>query len=209
MHCTREGYSSPTHHPDGGVIQQTAQPMPEGAASAWNLPAGGEHKIRAAAGRARRKAERKRGFADTRRSIAGISLGQSPGYASVTGRFALIAYAVMLGVAGISIFADPHTFYSIVPGLKLMGPFSIHFIRDVGLAFFAAGGVLFWGAYSRSRGIACAGLSWLLLHAAFHAQIWMHRGFPLDEVFAFDLAAVIAPPIIALPLARNLRRANG
>ncbi len=96
-------------------------------------------------------------------------------------------------------------FYEIVPGLKFMGPFNIHFFRDVGLAFVASGGALAWGAYMFAQRLVCAGLAWPSLHALFHIQIWGHRGFPLDGIFAFDLVAVIGPPLLALLAVWNFR----
>jgi hypothetical protein len=113
-------------------------------------------------------------------------------------RFGLIGLGVLWILTGVSIFADPMHFYEIVPGLKLMGPFNMHFIRDMGLAFVASGGALAWGAYVSARRLAYAGIAWPSLHALFHVQIWGHRGFPLDGIFAFDLVAVIGPPLLAL-----------
>lgn len=112
-------------------------------------------------------------------------------------RFGLIGLGVLWILTGISIFADPMSFYEIVPGLKLMGPFNMHFIRDVGLAFVASGGALAWGAHISAQRLVYAGLAWPSLHALFHIQIWSHRGFPLDGIFAFDLVAVIGPPLLA------------
>jgi hypothetical protein len=113
-------------------------------------------------------------------------------------RFGLIGLGVLWILTGISIFADPMSFYEIVPGLRLMGPFNMHFIRDVGLAFVVSGGALAWGAYVSAQLLVYAGLAWPSLHALFHIQIWGHRGFPLDGIFAFDLVAVIGPPLLAL-----------
>lgn len=113
-------------------------------------------------------------------------------------RFGLTGLGVLWILTGILIFADPMSFYEIVPGLKLMGPFNMHFIRDVGLAFVASGGALAWGAYVSAQLLVYAGSAWPSLHALFHIQIWGHRGFPMDGIFAFDLVAVIGPPLLAL-----------
>jgi len=112
-------------------------------------------------------------------------------------RFGLTGLGVLWILTGILIFADPMSFYEIVPGLKLMGPFNMHFILDVGLAFVASGGALAWGAYVSAQRLVYAGLAWPSLHALFHIQIWSHRGFVLDGIFAFDLVAVIGPPLLA------------
>jgi hypothetical protein len=120
-------------------------------------------------------------------------------------RTLLIGLGVIWTLTGIYIFVDPMGFYDMVPGLQMMGPFNMHFIRDVGLAFIASGSALVWGAYMKMRALALAGIAWPSLHAMFHIQIWGHRGFPFDGIFAFDLAAVIAPPLLALLGLRKLR----
>ena len=121
-------------------------------------------------------------------------------------RVSLIGLGILWVLTGMFIFANPLGFCESVPGLKLMGPFSVHFIRDPGLAFIASGGVLTWGGVTGSRALALAGIAWPSLHALFHIQIWSHRGFPLDSIFAFDLFAVIGPPALALLAARELGR---
>jgi hypothetical protein len=124
-------------------------------------------------------------------------------------RAGLMALALGWGLTGLFILALPETFYALVPGLSLMGPFNSHFIRDVGLAFLASGGLLGWGVLRQAASIALAGAFWPALHAIFHVQIWSHRGFPFDGIFAFDLAAVILPPFLALLAVRALARAGG
>ena len=124
-------------------------------------------------------------------------------------RMILISFGLIWVLTGITIFVDPMRFYEMVPGLKLMGPFNVHFIRDVGLAFVASGGTLGWGSYRSARGLVYAGIAWPSLHALFHIQIWEHRGYPFDVIFAFDLALVISPPLLALLLARKMAMSNG
>ena len=121
-------------------------------------------------------------------------------------RVSLIGLGILWVLTGMFIFANPLGFYESVPGVKLMGPCSVHFIRDAGLAFIASGGVLTWGGVTGSRALALAGIAWPSLHALFHIQIWSHRGFPFDSIFAFDLFAVIGPPALALLAARELGR---
>lgn len=113
-------------------------------------------------------------------------------------RAGLVLLALAWGLTGLFILVRPEEFYGMVPGLSAMGPFNSHFVRDVGLAFIGSGGLLGWGAVRHLRALVLAGIVWPLLHAAFHLQIWGHRGFPLDRIFLFDLIAVIAPPALAL-----------
>jgi hypothetical protein len=116
-------------------------------------------------------------------------------------RRVLLAIGLLWVATGALIFADPRGFHDRTPGLALMGPYSVHFIRDVGLAFLAAGTATAVGAWRRNRSVALAGTGWPLLHALFHVQIWSHRGFPLDAIAAFDLVAVITPALLATSLA--------
>ena len=120
-------------------------------------------------------------------------------------RVSLLVFGAAWILTGIYIFLLPNAFYAAVPGLSLMGPFSIHFIRDVALAFLASGGAVVWGAWRHDRAVASAGVAWPGLHALFHVQIWGARGFPLDHIFLFDLAAVMAPALLAIWAAARLK----
>lgn len=119
-------------------------------------------------------------------------------------RHILLFLGVFSVLTGIYVFIQPQAFYDLVPGLELMGPFSVHFIKDVGLAFVASGGAITWGAWHRNRAVVFAGIAWPFLHGLFHIQIWGMRGFPFDHIFFFDLFAVIIPPFIAVWAARRL-----
>ena len=120
-------------------------------------------------------------------------------------RITLLVLGTVSVLTGLFIFFAPRAFYEIIPGLDLMGPFSIHFIRDVGLAFLASGGALFWGGWRRNRSVAICGAAWPALHAAFHLQIWAMRGFPFDHIFLFDLVTVITTAALALWAAIRLQ----
>ena len=124
-------------------------------------------------------------------------------------RAGLIALALAWGMTGLFIVAQPETFYGLVPGLSAMGPFNSHFVLDVGLALLASGALLGRGARTGTTAILLAGVLWPLLHAIFHVQVWSHRGFPFDGIFAFDLAAVIVPPFLALLAVRALASGEG
>lgn len=119
-------------------------------------------------------------------------------------RALLIIVGLLWVATGLSIFADPHGFYDRTPGLAMMGPYNVHFIRDVGLAFVAAGTSAAVGAWRRNRSLAFAGTVWPFLHALFHIQIWSHRGFPFDAIAGFDFVAVMAPAFLAVMLAWRL-----
>jgi len=86
-----------------------------------------------------------------------------------------------------------------------MGPFNIHFVKDVGLAFLASGGAMLWGAWRDHRSVAISGSTWPLLHALFHLYIQIHRGFPFDKIMMFDFAFVITPAFLGFYTACQLR----
>lgn len=121
-------------------------------------------------------------------------------------RAVLILLGIIHFISGPVIFFAPQFFYDSIPGLADMGPFNLHFIRDIGLAFAASGGAVVWGALKYNRSVAMAGAVWPILHGLFHIQIWGHRGFPFDHIAIFDFIAVIFPAIIMMYLASKLRR---
>lgn len=120
-------------------------------------------------------------------------------------RWGLVAVAVIWVLTGIYIFFLPQVFYDNTPGLDLMGPFSIHFIRDVGLVYLAAGGITLRGALTRQRALALAGTLWPALHGLFHIQIWGMRGFPFDGIFMFDSVGVMIPALLGVVWAWRLQ----
>jgi len=92
----------------------------------------------------------------------------------------------------------PEMFFSNTPGLSSMGPFNMHFIRDVALTFLVSGGAMLWGTLKHNRTALICGAVWPFLHAAYHCVIWGHRGFPFDVIWATDVSAVIIPGFAAL-----------
>ncbi len=109
---------------------------------------------------------------------------------------------------GIYIWFAPNAFYENTPGLSDMGPFSIHFIRDVALTYLASGGAIFYGALKDNRTALICGAVWPLLHALFHIQIWGHRGFPFDNIWATNAFGVVLPGFVAIGLALKFRPAT-
>jgi len=120
-------------------------------------------------------------------------------------RILLYLLAALLFANGLYIFFAPMAFYENTPGVAMMGPFNLHFIRDAGLAYMAGGGLLAWGASKRSRPVAVAGAVWFCLHALFHIQIWVARGAPMDVVALVNLTAIQVPAWAALWLAMTLK----
>jgi len=121
-------------------------------------------------------------------------------------RILLIALGAITFLTGPYIFLGPHAFYESVPGLSMMGPFNMHFVRDVGLAFTASGACIIYGAYRNAKEVAIGGALWPFLHGLFHIQIWFKRGLPFDHIAAFDFSIVIFPAVLMMALAVRLRR---
>ena len=122
-------------------------------------------------------------------------------------RVVLIILGLAHFVTGPVAFLAPEQFYDAIPGLKMMGPYNVHFIRDVGLAFMASGGAVLYGALKPSRAVAIAGAVWPFLHGLFHVQIQIARGLPMDLIMWFDLFAVILPALAMMALAWRLEEA--
>ncbi|MEM8785541.1 MAG: hypothetical protein AAGF19_06785 [Pseudomonadota bacterium] len=123
-------------------------------------------------------------------------------------RSVLIILGSINAITGIIIVLAPRTFYEAIPGLDAMGPFSVHFIRDVGLVYFSGGLILTAGGLFANWQIALCGALWFFLHGLFHVQVWVHRGAPFDGVFWFDFAAVIFPSVLVFVAALRLRASN-
>jgi hypothetical protein len=100
----------------------------------------------------------------------------------------------------------PHTWYETVPGVAMMGPFNLHFVRDIALAFGMSAGALAYGALKLDRTAAVCGAAWPALHALFHIWIWFVRGVPLDQIAFVNLTGIQIPAWLALAAALNFTR---
>lgn len=102
----------------------------------------------------------------------------------------LLLVALLNVLTGVTIFFAPQFFYDTVPGVSMMGPFNLHFIRDAGLAYFGGGVLLAVGWRRREYAFALGGACWPALHAVFHIQMWLARGAPADLVAATNLMGI-------------------
>ena len=66
----------------------------------------------------------------------------------------------------------PLAWYDGTPGVAMMGPFNLHFIRDVALAYLTSAAALSWGAWKRDIAAAVFGAAWPCFHALFH--VWVN-----------------------------------
>jgi len=118
----------------------------------------------------------------------------------------LISIALLNGITGVVIFFAPQFFYDTVPGVRMMGPFNLHFIRDAGLAYFGSGVLLALAWRREQYALALGGALWPCLHGLFHIQIWLARGAPADEVAITNLLGVQLPAWAALYAGWSLSR---
>lgn len=115
--------------------------------------------------------------------------------------FIAAAYALM--ISGYIWFL-PQQFYDNTPGVAMMGPFSLHFMKDVSLAYLAGGLILIWGAREYDRRLALAGGMWLAFHAIYHVALWFGRGLPFDIIAASDFSGVVIPAALTIWAATRL-----
>lgn len=123
-------------------------------------------------------------------------------------RLLLILIAILNVLTGLQMFIMPEFFYETVPGVKMLGPFNIHFIRDAGLSYAAAGLLQAWGWRRGLYSWSVAGGVWPVFHALFHLQMWIARGVPVDLVAVVNFFGIQLPAWAAFLAAWTLYR-NG
>ncbi|SDX98504.1 hypothetical protein SAMN05444358_1293 [Ruegeria halocynthiae] len=97
----------------------------------------------------------------------------------------------------------PVWWYETVPGITMMGPFNLHFVRDIGLVYLVSGLGLIYGA--RAPQVALFGSLWPALHALFHAWIFVQRGMPMDLISTTNLVLIQFPAWLSLWSSVQLR----
>jgi len=102
---------------------------------------------------------------------------------------------------GLVMLAVPDIWYSAVPGVPETGPANIHFIRDIGLAFLAAGAALLMASRRPDDGrLVAAATIFLGGHAIYHLLDMTHAA--TIAVAARNILLVVVPGL--LPLAALL-----
>ena len=112
-------------------------------------------------------------------------------------RFMFAAIALVYLANGLTMLGLPEFWYRSIPGVADTGPMNPHFIRDIGLAFLACGGVLLGRILpvSRLSGGAMAVLIFIGGHALLHVvEDFYHR--PAWHALAADLLLVVAPAVL-------------
>jgi uncharacterized protein YjeT (DUF2065 family) len=114
---------------------------------------------------------------------------------------ARLVTGAMLAANGIAMLMLPAAWYMLMPGVAATGPLNLHFVRDIGAAYLAAGGGLLWLCRDpRAWPAAIAGSAFLSLHAMVHVGEAMAGALDWPHL-ARDLPGVFLVPIIALWLA--------
>lgn len=105
---------------------------------------------------------------------------------------------------GVWMLAAPPGWWAAIPGVEHTGPLNPHLVRDFGVAYAVAGGVLAWCAANlrRARPAHLAVTALLAGHAAVHVAETLGGHLP-PEHWAIDFPSVFAPAlwlcILALP----------
>lgn len=103
--------------------------------------------------------------------------------------------AAMMGANGVYMFVDPPGWYAAVPGVSDTGPLNLHFVRDIGIAYFTAGVALAWSALGAGWRASALAALFLGGHALLHAGETIsghHHDVILNELIAVHLPAVLA-----------------
>ncbi|MDX8532112.1 hypothetical protein RFM41_06820 [Mesorhizobium sp. VK25A] len=116
-------------------------------------------------------------------------------------RVLLLVIGIYQAANGVVMLAVPEIWYSAVPGVSETGPANIHFIRDIGLAFLAAGVALLMASRRPGDGrLITVATIFLGGHAVYHL-VEMAHGTTLTAA-ARDIMLIVAPGL--LPLAALL-----
>ncbi len=119
-------------------------------------------------------------------------------------RLVLIVIAISYGLNGLWMLVDPKLWYDTIPGISMLGPYNTHFLRDVGLVYGVCAGGFVWGLRTGASPALLLAAAWPALHALYHLQMWVARGFPLDVVALVNLTLIQMPAWLGLWAAWNL-----
>ena len=119
-------------------------------------------------------------------------------------RILLMVIAVNYAINGLFMLISPHGWYDTVPGVSMLGPYNTHFIRDVGLVYLVVAGAFFWGLRGTRSAALIVAAAWPALHALYHLQMWVARGFAFDLIALVNVTLIQAPAWLGLLAAWRL-----
>lgn len=100
------------------------------------------------------------------------------------------------GANGLFMLLAPALWYATIPGVPETGPANLHFIRDIGLAFIAAGVGLSIGAVRQERRTVLIASIFLGGHALLHLAEMLHGTTPSDALR--DVVLIALPGLLPL-----------
>ncbi len=119
-------------------------------------------------------------------------------------RTLLILIGLYQSANGIFMLAAPALWYATIPGVTETGPANLHFIRDIGLAFIAAGAGLLIGAFKQDRRAILTASIFLGGHALLHLAELLHGTTAIDALR--DIVLIALPGLLPLALLNTLGR---
>ncbi len=119
-------------------------------------------------------------------------------------RTLLILIGLYQSANGIFMLATPALWYATIPGVTETGPANLHFIRDIGLAFIAAGVGLLIGAFKQDRRAILIASIFLGGHALLHLAELLHGTTAIDALR--DIVLIALPGLLPLALLTLGRR---
>lgn len=111
-------------------------------------------------------------------------------------RTLLILIGFYQSANGVFMLAAPALWYATIPGVAETGPSNPHFIRDIGLAFIAAGVGLFIGALRHDRRTVLVASIFLGGHALLHLAELLHGTMTMDALR--DITLIALPGLLPL-----------
>ena len=115
-----------------------------------------------------------------------------------------IVLALAMAANALAMLAAPHWWYAAVPGVTATGPFNLHFIRDIGMAYLVVAAGLAWFAWRPSQGwpALVAAAAFLTLHSLIHVADALASPVCGQNLLR-DLPGIFLPAAIAIWLALN------
>lgn len=120
-------------------------------------------------------------------------------------------YALFNILNGVVMIVAPELWYLQTPGASDTGPYNIHFVRDIGIAFLGAGLGLLYGVTQQhltALDTACAALIFIGGHGLLHVVEMFAMNMSIVEV-SRDSALVVLPALIAIFFVLVLRKDKG
>lgn len=114
-----------------------------------------------------------------------------------------LALGLLFAANGLWMLLAARHWYGVVPGVMDSGPFSAHFVRDIGAAYVLCGLAFVALAHdAAARPYALAGCAFLLAHGALHVAETLLGLHGFGHLLV-DLPAVLLLPWLALWSARH------